>query len=392
MGYDIEKLKNMIEASGIPRKVFFSQIGMSEKTFLGWLNGAVPKESSICKIADKLGVAIAELRPNVKSAETSVVNVADSGTEKRKFGRLTINTSANDAMHLLQECRFNDEELLELRQYSAAIIFDTCSIMNCPDLLYSVRDTELVVVPKKVNDELEEHKVRHCYDDRTIKAQKAITSIFDYRRRYPLQYADSVEALIPQAYRAREGERESIDNKILSVTIRYTKYAGIPVVFITDDKSLSNKASGEGIDVWTAEEFVNSERPRPSAHIDPIQTHAGNNTIDYGAMLSNAEEEKIYNRIIAYSIILRKLNNVKKYNTTKLDEPFKELADLYIFLRTKKNFPQKDKRSFVELIHIISEELNDHEITALSMAFCAAYRDTLSSLSGSIKQIVSDLE
>ena len=33
-------------------------------------------------------------------------------------------------------------------------------------------------------------------------------------------------------------------------------YTDIPVYFITDDRSLSNKAAGEDLDVWTAKDFL----------------------------------------------------------------------------------------------------------------------------------------
>lgn len=128
--------------------------------------------------------------------------------------------------------------------------------MNFPNLLSGVRDGELVVVPKDVNNELENHKTNHYYDERKMKAQRAITAIFNYKRKYPLIYADAMVDLIPKVYRAEAGERELTDNKILTVAIRYRKYTDIPVVFITDDRSLSNKAAGEDIEVWTAEDFL----------------------------------------------------------------------------------------------------------------------------------------
>lgn len=151
---------------------------------------------------------------------------------------------------------FTEAEAEELHKYAAIIIFDTCSIMNFPNLLSGVRDGELVVVPKDVNNELENHKTNHYYDERKMKAQRAITAIFNYKRKYPLIYADAMVDLIPKVYRAEAGERELTDNKILTVAIRYRKYTDIPVVFITDDRSLSNKAAGEDIEVWTAEDFL----------------------------------------------------------------------------------------------------------------------------------------
>lgn len=150
---------------------------------------------------------------------------------------------------------FSDNELTELKKYSTIIVFDTCSIMNYPNLLDGVNEGELVVVPKDVNNELENHKVKHL-DDRKIKAQRAITAIFNYKRRFPLVYADGLVDLVPEVYRANEGEKEQNDNKILAVALRYKYYTDLPVIFITDDRSLANKASGEGLEVWTAKDFL----------------------------------------------------------------------------------------------------------------------------------------
>ena len=155
-----------------------------------------------------------------------------------------------------RELEFTESELAELRKYSTIIVFDTCSIMNCPNLLDGVNDGELVVVPKDVNNELEHHKTRFGADDRKFKAQKAITAIFNYKRRFPLAYADGLLSLVPEAYRAKADEKEQNDNKILAVALRYKIYTDIPVIFITDDRSLSNKASGEGLEVWTSKDFL----------------------------------------------------------------------------------------------------------------------------------------
>lgn len=151
---------------------------------------------------------------------------------------------------------FTESELSDLRKYSTVIVFDTCSIMNYPNLLDGVNDGELVVVPKDVNNELEHHKTRYGVDDRKIKAQRAITAIFNYKRRFPLAYADGLLDLVPEVYRAKADEKEQNDNKILAVALRYKIYTDIPVLFITDDRSLSNKAAGEGLDVWTAKDFL----------------------------------------------------------------------------------------------------------------------------------------
>lgn len=180
------------------------------------------------------------------------------------------------------------------------IIFD---VMNCPNLLDGVNDGELVVVPKDVNNELEHHKTRFGADDRKFKAQKAITAIFNYKRRFPLTYADGLPSLVPEAYRAKADEKEQNDNKILAVALRYKIYTDIPVLFITDDRSLSNKASGEGLDVWTSKDFLAPPEtsfddesptvPGTPAPIPELEAQIAEATAAETPALESSEEERL---------------------------------------------------------------------------------------------------
>lgn len=202
-----------------------------------------------------------------------------------------------------RELEFTESELAELRKYSTIIVFDTCSIMNCPNLLDGVNDGELVVVPKDVNNELEHHKTRFGADDRKFKAQKAITAIFNYKRRFPLTYADGLPSLVPEAYRAKADEKEQNDNKILAVALRYKIYTDIPVLFITDDRSLSNKASGEGLDVWTSKDFLAPPEtsfddesptvPGTPALIPELEAQIAEATAAETPALESSEEERL---------------------------------------------------------------------------------------------------
>lgn len=202
-----------------------------------------------------------------------------------------------------RELEFTESELAELRKYSTIIVFDTCSIMNCPNLLDGVNDGELVVVPKDVNNELEHHKTRFGADDRKFKAQKAITAIFNYKRRFPLAYADGLPSLVPEAYRAKADEKEQNDNKILAVALRYKIYTDIPVLFITDDRSLSNKASGEGLDVWTSKDFLAPPEtsfddesptvPGTPAPIPELEAQNAEATAAETPALESSEEERL---------------------------------------------------------------------------------------------------
>ena len=63
MGYDYINMDKLISESGMPKYSFFRQIGLSEKTFSSWISGsAIPKESTVRKIAGRLGVSLADLR------------------------------------------------------------------------------------------------------------------------------------------------------------------------------------------------------------------------------------------------------------------------------------------------------------------------------------------
>ena len=198
-------------------------------------------------------------------------------TTEEQNRSLTYTIKTQDALLERQKAlEFTESELAELHKYSAIIVFDTCSIMNCPNLLDGVNDGELVVVPKDVNNELEHHKTRFGADDRKIKAQRAITAIFNYKRRFPLTYAEGLVELVPNVYRADTGEKEQNDNKILAVALRYKCYTDIPVIFITDDRSLSNKASGEGLEVWTSKDFLT---PPESPFGDEAQVMEGAKTV-----------------------------------------------------------------------------------------------------------------
>jgi rRNA-processing protein FCF1 len=188
-----------------------------------------------------------------KLGETET-RLASSEAKNRSLAKT--DRTQDELLEKKKALEFTEEELEHLSKFSTIIVFDTCSIMNYPNLLDGVNDGELVIVPKVVNNELEYHKVKHFFDDRQKKAQRAISAIFNYKIRFPLEYAESLLDLVPAEYRVDEGEKELNDNKILAVAIRYKAYTDIPVIFITDDKSLANRADGEGIEVWTAKDFL----------------------------------------------------------------------------------------------------------------------------------------
>ena len=233
---------------------------------------------------------------------------------------------------------FTDEELIELRKYSAIILFDTCAIMNCPNLLNGVRDRELVVVPKEVNNELENHKVSHYYDDRSNKAQRAITAIYNYKRRYPLIYAEAILDLIPEVYRAEAGEKEENDNKILAVAIRYRRYTDVPVVFITDDRSLSNKASGEDIEVWPSQDFVAPPAEVSDVADDSNQDAAFSEQIERDIEAEEQRHKQAQEEFLAQKITAKNLHLEASQISILQNNGIKTIADF--MAQTQASFSQ----------------------------------------------------
>lgn len=393
MGYDYQKMDKLISESGIPKYSFFRQIGISEKTFLRWVGGSeIPKEVTVRKIAERLGVSLADLRTKNDSVELLLKPQQKNSNKSTFFD--PENTSKNK-QHPNDDFSFSSAELEQYRGYSACIIFDTCSIMNSPDLLEFVNGEELVVVPKIVLDELENNKRKFDYNDAGRAAQKAISAIYNYERLYPLVMADDNVKLIPETYRAKNGEFESNDNRILSVAIRHKIYTPLPVVFITNDFSLSLKASGQNITVCSAEEFINGNIP-PFPHFDwgdPAKEKQDANSYEYDPVqrLKEAEEKEEYNKVILYSIILRKVSGIRRYISCRIDSPIKDLAELYVSLRTKKDISD-NKAKFAELKTFTAQFLEAEDMDALALSFGSAYQDALSYLSGSIKQIAGDLE
>ena len=231
---------------------------------------------------------------------------------------------------------FSDNELAEIQKYSAVIVFDTCAIMNCPNLLDGVNDGELVVVPKHVNNELENHKVNHYFDERKSKAQRAITAIFNYQRRFPLIYEEGFVDLVPEVYRANADEKEQNDNKILAVAIRYKRFSDVQVIFITDDRSLANKASGENIEVWTAKDFLTppetsfddeDTQASPSNTTDSMVNEAGVQTAEVISSEETELHEKAKEEFLAQKISTKVLHLEPSQISILQNNGIKTLAD-----------------------------------------------------------------
>lgn len=391
LGYNFQRMAELIGATGVSKKAFFGQLGMSEKTFSSWMNGtSIPKENSVRKIADRLGVSLSDLRTNSEPTLQATPPIVELPQDASHTDNMSV-----QSMHTQSESvDFSEDELDKYRGCSACIIFDTCSIMNTPDLLEFVNGDELVVVPKVVLNELENNKLKFGHNDAGRKAQHAISAIHNYKHHRPVLFADDNISLIPSVYRAENSKNETNDNKILSVVIRHKLYIPTPVLFITDDYSLSLKATGQEINVCTSEEFKSGTIPL----FPPVDWAAKEDSEEKGheydpfLRFKQAEGNEDYNQMVLYSIILKRVSSVRKHFNDPIDSQIKELAELYMSLRTRKVIPIKKHLMYADLKAFAAKYLDEEDMEALALSFGSAYQDVLSALSGSITQIVGDLE
>ncbi len=137
-------------------------------------------------------------------------------------------------------------------RYSKVYVFDTCSLMNCPDVLDDfVSNKALVIVPRQVLVELNGLKTA---DDENMRrqAQQAIRKIREHGEKPWLkQDEDNYLELLSDSFR-ESGKSGIKDFYILSVAV---KYRVKNPVMVTDDKNFQNFAQSEGVETINAHEL-----------------------------------------------------------------------------------------------------------------------------------------
>ena len=364
MGYDFQKIAQLIAESGMSQKYFFSKIGMSDKTFSSWVNGtAIPKEASIQRIASQLGVTIAKLR---------VSEEAISSTDGYSVNRIYPKKNSSNFWFLERDYAdvFTPAKMAETN-YSASN-YDECVFRLG---VFAEGIVDYLIEQSFGEDEWLEIKDSKWTQDECIKflyEQKQI----DVRRR------DILNEL-----------RTSRNNNA------HFRRGRVSLHSFSQEQALTRLTKAFELAKWFAHENdINVENLH--FNLPVVETKAQTEKVrsrtdftkDYTSMLEEAEQNEAYGRAILYAIILRNLNRVKKNIAQEMDESIKSLGELYILLRSRKHIPPEKKLLFSSLETSVKEVLNDAEMTALRISFIAAYRHMLYSLSGSINQIVGDLD
>jgi rRNA-processing protein FCF1 len=126
--------------------------------------------------------------------------------------------------------------------FTCTFVLDTSALIDSPDLLKFIKPEELVVVSKRVIDELDDKKRDENLRPSIAKATRGLQE-FPSRQ---MHFCDGDMSVLSADYRMKG------DNLILSVAVKYRQHNPI---LITNDKNLTLKARAEGITAISVGEF-----------------------------------------------------------------------------------------------------------------------------------------
>ena len=154
---------------------------------------------------------------------------------------------------------FNESAL----KYDKIYVVDTCALMNNPELVDRFTNNKAaLIIPKIVIEELNRNKDFRHDEEKSSKAQKAISRLNKHKQtKVPwLIMEESHPELLPPEYpltvKDKVQEKEEADNLILSVILNYKVRKAI---LITDDKNLQLKASSEDMSYQSSDSFLGSK-------------------------------------------------------------------------------------------------------------------------------------
>lgn len=149
-----------------------------------------------------------------------------------------------------------------------AVVIDTNSLVDFPDLLGMLKATDVPYVPKRVLEELDGLKQSRSEDDgaqsRAARARHAIAGID--------RAGDSVRIEASKRHLCATDWPPTPDNDILSVAVHLSLN---PVLLVTSDKNLRQKAKAESIPAISPADYLNTLKQlggRPSNQRIPRRT------------------------------------------------------------------------------------------------------------------------
>lgn len=139
-----------------------------------------------------------------------------------------------------------------LEAATKVFVVDSCFLIRKPDLPKMIKHGEVLLVPDKVHEELDNLKAKNKKQGVVVSASKAIKALADNKLGNVFTIQASLDKL-PISY-----ERHKPDNIILAAVLTYRKYSPI---LLSDDKNFINKARGLEIPSLTVKEYLEGITP-----------------------------------------------------------------------------------------------------------------------------------
>lgn len=133
-----------------------------------------------------------------------------------------------------------------LSEIKCHYIFDTCALINHPEILEFAGQKDILIVPKTVLEELDGLK----NDNKNGQYARTAIREINSRAGKGITISESFPQILSKDY-----DRNIKDNLILSVALSYRKKN---MALVTDDINLANKAKGENINAVSSEECLKS--------------------------------------------------------------------------------------------------------------------------------------
>lgn len=230
----------------------------------------VENEKELDQRAQLLEKSEKQIAENQRQIAENEKRIAEK--EKEKSDLEAKIASQNALLEERKNAEFTEDELKAFEPFEKVIIFDTCSIEHCPDLLEYITDKEMVRISQTVVQELENHKKNRFDTEKSKIGQRCLKAIRSRKASLAYDYEDCYTFLLPEALRIKEDDDDigtANDKEIFSVALRYKRYTNIPVLLISDDTTVQVMAESEHIENMSAAEFI-SNRTKFVAEVPPV--------------------------------------------------------------------------------------------------------------------------
>lgn len=223
---------------------------------------SLKKGINMCPGIATLQSYLAELISKNEFLMSRGYNVFSIVAERDKQKAEAFHINIDNINKLLSECietDYRNQDMVEgERSYKKIFVFDTCALLNEPDLLLYLKEDEWVRIPTKVIEELGIIKDK--------RSQKYSSSLADTARRISREFLQFYNVVFNEPIKTRflmenapfellpKGLDPKIpDNQIMCVAL---KYKDEDTIIVTDDNQFRLISEAQGLNTLSGQEFI----------------------------------------------------------------------------------------------------------------------------------------